>query len=59
MMNVEGFERRQLWPEVLVQHLPGRTEVNHEKPQAEWLVRGPKGQYVVPEVHILLVDMYQ
>ena len=34
MMNVEGFERRQLWPEVLFQHLPGRTEENHKKPQA-------------------------
>jgi len=38
-MNVEGFERRQLWPEVLFQHLLGRTEENHEKPQAGWLAQ--------------------
>jgi hypothetical protein len=41
-MNVEGFERRQLWPEVLSQHLPGRTEESHEKPHAEKLVHLPK-----------------
>jgi hypothetical protein len=38
MMNLEGFERKKLWPEVLFQHLSGRTEENHEKPQAGWLV---------------------
>jgi len=42
MMNVEGFETRELWPEVLFQYLPGRTEENHEKPQAGWLVHQPR-----------------
>jgi hypothetical protein len=34
MMDRKGFEKRHLWPDVLLQHLPGRTEENHEKSQS-------------------------
>jgi hypothetical protein len=37
MMNAKGFGRKQSWPnfKVLSQHLPGRTEENHEKLQSK------------------------
>jgi hypothetical protein len=42
MMNWKEFGRKRSWPnlKVLSRHSPGKTEVNHEKPQSGYPVSG-------------------